>query len=87
MSREKTDRQDLFCLYKCVYGSVRACYCVCLWAPPSLPVSDFGTEMWFQLGRFLKSETYWHFKQTGDIFEANAALFLFYYKAPFPDFH
>jgi len=36
---------------------------------------------------FLKSETYWHFKQTGDISVASSALFSIYYKAPFPDFH
>lgn len=35
---------------------------------------------------FLKSETHWHFKQTGDISVANSALFSFYYKAPFRDF-
>lgn len=72
MSRETTDRERSVLF-------VQVCICVCLRAPPSLPVSDFGTEMWFQLGPFLKSETHWHFKQTGDISVANSALFSFYY--------
>lgn len=72
MSRETSDRersvlfvQVCMCVYVCGRVCTRAFPCVSV-STTLLPVSDFGTEMWFQLGRFkirntLALQTNWRY--------------------------
>lgn len=78
MSRETTDRER-----SVLFAQV----CVCVSASSTLPAREWLWD-WnvVPVRAFLKSETHWHFKRTGDISVANSALFSFYYWAPLPDF-
>ncbi len=81
MSRETTDRErSVLFVQVCIY------ICVCVSASSTLPAREWLWD-WnvVPVREFLKSETHWHFKQTGDISVASSALFSFYYQAPFTD--
>lgn len=78
MSRETTDRERSVLFVQ---------VCMCVSASSTLPARQWLWD-WnvVPVRAFLKSETHWHFKRTGDISVANSALFSFYYWAPLPDF-
>lgn len=88
MSRETTDRErSVLFVQVCVCVWERVCLFLCvsvgstlfarewLWAWNVVPVRAFF---------FFKSETHWHFKQTGDISVANSSLFSFLLESSVP---